>query len=190
MNHRAVGYATAVVLFAGMCVLENAAVQSSPEGKKGQTDSIYAIAGEFRVVFANLLWVKADQYHHEFIARNSDWTRNKELLGMIDLIVALDPTFVEAYATGTYILAEGLNDYRRALNFARQGICNNPRSSELYRIVSIIYAKDLHQPEAALVYARKARQFAEDEWYRTRAVRLVRSIERMIREKRGVEARS
>ena len=65
-----------VVLFGGMCIIENSAVRARPAQPQDQTSAVYKLAGEFRTVFANLLWIKADKYHHEFIQHDPNWCNN------------------------------------------------------------------------------------------------------------------
>ena len=173
------------VMFGGMCVVETAAVKSRPSPPGEKVSSIYALAGEFRTVFANLLWIKADQYHHEFIQRGNNWSSNKELIGLLNLIIVLDPHFVEAYADEVYIYADGYGDNDKVLGVLRQGISNNPRSRELHSLAAIMYARRLADPQAALPYARKAVELAEDDWYRTRTKRMLRTIEEMAQESDG-----
>lgn len=168
-----------VVLFGGMCIAENMAVESRPKTPSDHVSSIYALAGQFRTVFANLLWIKADEYHHEYIQHGLDWSTNKELLGLLDLIIMLDPQFTDAYANKAYICADGYRDTNRALRVLRQGISNNPRDRELYELTAVMYARRMHDPARALPYARKAVKYAEDDWYRIRAKRLLDTITEM-----------
>ena len=188
MRGRVVIVALMAVLFSCMCVIENAAVKARPKTPGEQVSSIYALAGEFRTVFANILWIKPDQYHHEFIRRERDWSRNTELIGLLNLIIVLDPRFVEAYADEAYIYADGYQDNLKALNVLRQGISNNPRSRELHELTAVLYARRLEDHQRAIPYARKAVEYAEDGWYRTRAKRLLRTIERRARESKNAES--
>lgn len=173
-----------ILLFCGMCIIESSAVKSRPAEPKDRVSSVYMLAGEFRAVFANLLWIKAEQYHHEFIENNADWTRNKELMGLIELIVHLDPTFVEAYATGAYIYADGYKNNRKALNFLRQGISNNPKAAELYKLTAIMYVRRFNDPKRAIPYAKSAIKYAEDDWYRSQYIGLLKTIEKMAAEQK------
>lgn len=76
-----------IMLFSGMCVMEKSAVGSRPiEHGTNAGSSVYVLAGEFRTVFANLLWIKVDQYHHEYLERHPDWTQDKDLLSLLNLI--------------------------------------------------------------------------------------------------------
>ncbi len=174
---------TLIVLFCGMGIIEDSAVRLRPEepGSKS-TSSVYALAGEFRVVFANLLWMKAEQYHHEYIERNGNWACNKELMGLIDLITALDPHFIEAYSAGVYIQADGYKNTRRALAYLSEGIRNNPRSWELHHLAAVLYAGRMHDPKHALPYARLAVKYCTDNFYRRSVKRLLHTIERMLAE--------
>lgn len=176
-----------LVLFSGMCIIENDAVRSRPAEPQlsGRASSIYMLAGEFRTVFANLLWIKAEQYHHEFLLRNGDWTKNRELMGLIDLITALDPHFVEAYETGTYILNYGCGNHKKALKYVLQAIANNPHAWDLHRIAAIIYARQFHNPERAIEHMRMAVKYCDNDFDRGLARKLLRTIIAMQKEQRS-----
>ncbi len=189
LKHQVGTVAAALVLFSGMCVVENSAVSSLPREtpSSDRTSAVYALAGEFRTVFANLLWIKAEQYHHEHIHQGAVWSRNKELMGLIDLITALDPHFVEAYATGTYIYADGYHDCPRAISYLQRAIVNNPRSWELHHLAAVFYAGRLHDPRAALPYARLAARYCKDNFYHRQTLKLLTTIERLADEQEAEE---
>lgn len=172
-----------LLLFTGMSAVENRAVRSRPIDPADNASAVYKLAGEFRTVIANLLWIKADAYHHEFIERNPHWCENKDLLGMMRMITALDPRFVEAYSTGSYILMYGYRSAPKSLAYLREGIAVNPKSRELNQLAAIFYAQKLKDPERALPYAQRAARYAEDDWNRELTARLLSSVRRMIREK-------
>lgn len=174
-----------IALFCGMCVVENIAVGLRPEEPANRVSSVYMLAGEFRAVFANLLWIKADQYHHEFIEHNADWTRDKELMGLMELIIHLDPSFVEAYATGAYIYADGYNNKQKAIDYLLQGISNNPKAAELYKLAAIMYVRRFNDPQRAIPYAKSAVKYAEDDWDRAQYRNLVKTIEKMASEQKN-----
>ena len=186
MKRRLVLYAAMAMMFCGMSLVENGAIRARPaEPNSGGASSIYMLAGEFRTVFANLLWIKAEQYHHEYLRRDPNWARNKELLGLLDIITALDPHFVEAYEVGVYILADGYRDPNRALAYLRRAINANPKAWELHHLAAIILVRRFNDPAQALPHALSAYRYCDDEFYQRRALRLVRTIKRMI----GEEAR-
>lgn len=182
MNGKLPTIVAAVLLFAGMCIVENCAVRSRPVEPADNVSAVYKLAGEFRTVFANLLWIKADNYHHEYIQRDPNWCNDKELLGLFKMITALDPRFVEAYASGTYVLMYGYHSNTKAIGYLMQGIESNPRSRELNELAAVLYAQKLNNPRRALPYARRAVWFAEDDFYRGVSARTLRSVQRMARE--------
>jgi len=184
MNNFRTAACVALVLFVGMSLVENSAMRLRPAEPADRASAIFRLAGEFRVVFANLLWVKADSYHHEFIATNPHWCQNRELLGLMRVITALDPRFVEAYSTGAYVLMYGYRDIPRSLSYLHQGLKSNPKSRELNQLAAIIYAHKLEQPDRALPYARNAVKYSEDDWTRNQTRRLLRTIGRLAQEKR------
>jgi len=178
MRHRLVVISAMALLFSGMCIIENGAVRARPVEPAGHdASSIYMLAGEFRTVFANLLWVKVEQYHHEYLEKHASWSSNTELLGLLDLITALDPHFVEAYAAGYYIHADGRKDKDGALNYLRQAVVHNPRSWELHRLTAIVYACRMKDPERALPHARLALKYCDDQFYAGVVRRLVNTLE-------------
>ena len=182
MKSRICIVAAMVVLFGGMCIIENSAVRARPAQPQDQTSAVYKLAGEFRTVFANLLWIKADKYHHEFIQHDPNWCNIKDLIGLLKMIVALDPRFEEAYSTGTYNLMYGYNNNIRAMNYLMEGLEANPRSRELNQLAAVMYAQKLKNPKRALPYAQRAVWFAEDDFYKNVAKRNLNSIKRMIDE--------
>lgn len=183
MRHRLPTLAAALILFAGLCIIENSAVSSRPEAPADNASALYKLAGEFRTVLANVLWIKADRYHHEFIAHDPKWYNNKDLMGLLRLITTLDPRFTEAYSSGACILMYGYKDYAKALGYLKEGLKTNPRSRELNELTAVIYAQKLNSPERALPYAHRAAKYAEDDFHRTVATRMLHTIQRMIREK-------
>ena len=187
MSNLRVALCVAILLFAGMSFAENLVTRSKPAEPIDRASAVYKLAGEFRAVFANLLWIKADAYHHEFTEHNPNWCENKELLGLMKMITALDPKFEEAYSTGTHVLLYGYHDTPKSVTYLCQGLAANPKSHELNRIAAIIYAHNLKQPERALPYARKAVRYAKDDWTRQRSARLLATITRLAKEKQSAK---
>lgn len=176
-------------LFAVTSIAEQHAVRQRPAHfVAGEVSSVYALAGEFRTVAANLLWIKADRYHHEFITADPDWTKDDDLLGLILLITKLDPRFTEAYASGAVMYAYGFKNPRRAVRFLDEGIRSNPGSSDLHETAAIIYARKLNDPETALDHARSAYTLCKDSFKRRSLRRLVRTLEEMTAESRSASS--
>lgn len=172
--------ALVAALFAGMSVVENGAVSSRPsQARSERLSSVAALAGEFRTVAANLLWIKADRYHHEFAERNPDWTQDTDLLGLLHMITDLDPRFEEAYSSGAIIYAYGSERPKRAIAYLSEGISHNPRSWDLHRVAAIIYARRLRDPARALVHARAAVTYCDSDSDKPIMRRLLRTIRRM-----------
>lgn len=149
----------------------------------GRTISGAAVAhaaGEFRIVAANLLWMKVvDHYHHQYIASGGDWSRNQTLLPYCRMITWLDPHFVEAYDVGEGILAQ-LGRYKEAKDFLNEGIQNNPRSWELENDMALLYGWYQKDPKDALPYAERAREVADDPFYQHRMEMFCNTLSRMI----------
>jgi hypothetical protein len=183
VKQRLVLYAAMAAVFCGMGVVENGAVKARPVAPESErVSSVYMLAGEFRTVFANLLWIKAEQYHHEYLLRDPNWASNKELMGLLDLITALDPHFVEAYEVGVYILADGYHDPNRALAYLRRAIASNPKDWELHNVAAVMFVRRFHDPEHALPHALLAYKYCGDEFYQRRGLRLIRTIKEMTKE--------
>jgi len=181
MLAKATAYAMLALLLSTVCFLDFTVEKSRPPAP--ETESVVcALAGEFRTVAANLLWMKAEVYHHEFIRHGGDWNENKDILPLIKLITDLDPHFVEAYLTGAWMLATGLDRKRDALAYLQEGILNNPKSYELYEEVGTLYARQLEEPRKGLPFLEKAFSLARDDFDRKRLGRLVRTVRRICRE--------
>lgn len=184
MKRKLIVASLALVMFSGLCILENAIIIAKPkEANAKGASSVYMLAGEFRTVFANLLWIKADNYHDEYVQRNSDWTKNEDLLGMINLIVALDPHFVEAYSVGASLYASGSGGNKRAFKWLQEGVKNNPRSWELHRDIAIICARHFDSPRPAFIHAQLAESYCEDSFYKESLRKLMHTIQKEIDER-------
>jgi hypothetical protein len=170
-------------VFIAICALEpvvDASYANSGCSRKMTGDSAtYALAGEFRSVIANLLWIKVERYHHEYIQTNADWRANKEILPLIKVITDLDPHFTDAYVCGAWMLCMGLNRTDEGVVYLKEGIQNNPDNMTVNEIMGTIYARKLDQPVKALPYLHRALQFSADDWDRKRLRRLIRTVRRM-----------
>jgi hypothetical protein len=137
------------------------------------------VAGQFRTVGANLLWVKIESYHHEQEKRGKSWTQNGDLLPLLRATTYLDPHFVEAYSVHSYMLAANKH-YDEALTLLHEGIRNNPKSSELYEGAGLIYARYLKQTEKGMWYYGQAYLRAEDDFDKNRLGRTFNILRRDI----------
>lgn len=164
----------AAVLFVALCILESS-IHPLPGAKtlSSKSSSLYALAGEFRTVAANLLWIKADAYHHEYLEKNTDWTANKDLIDLLRFIVDLDPHFEEAYASGFYIYMNGYKDQKRAKAFLGEGLQNNPRSWDLHRLAALMYALEYKDYTKALEHAYKSFACSHDSFEKRITARLI-----------------
>ena len=160
--------------------MADAEAKSGPTSKPVGRSVFAALAGEFRATIANLLWIKVNQYHHEFSEKHADWTKNTDVMPIIRMITVLDPRFVEAYLYGAWILGPGCGRYPEAEGFLREGIRNNLDDSELHIELAIIYARHMNRPRLALVEAHQALKLAKGPFYRHRAALLCAATERML----------
>lgn len=156
---------------------------------KGKVDNaaskdsaIVALAGEFRTVFANLLWIKAEHYHHEFESHNADWTKDADLLGMDRLVTKLDPHFEEAYAAAAVMLIAN-HKTKEARNLLEEGVTNNPNSMMLHDQFGTVLARHMKDYKASLFHLKRAYCLANNDWDRTRLKRLMKTVEEMSKTK-------
>jgi hypothetical protein len=168
-----------ILLFFGMtAVTENSLVQSRPVKPVQQESSIYALAGEFRVVFANLLWLRVEKYHHEYMHSHPDWKTNKDALGLLELITKLDPHFIQAYDIGSWMYAGGFNNYAKANRMIEDGIRTNPKSWELQRTAAVIFARQ-QRYDVALRYAKQSVLNCKEDAFEHRAsINLMKAIQK------------
>lgn len=137
--------------------------------------------GEFRVVAANLLWVKTDEYNHEYETRHASSLENRELIGMCQLITRLNPRFEQAYLVGAMIYRKGDKDPRKAENYLRLGLKYLPSSWEIPRDLAIVEGIDYKNMRAALPYARLAYRNATDPFYKGSLLKMIKAIEQQIK---------
>jgi tetratricopeptide (TPR) repeat protein len=169
-----------ITLFAGMATLDTS-ISKSQKSTTNKDSAIIALAGEFRTVFANLLWIKAEHYHHEYLAHNGDWVKNEDLLGLDKLITRLDPHFVEAYAAGTRMLIEQ-KKLEEAKAFMEEGLKNNPNSLLLHDEMGTFLARHLQEYEQGLFHLKRAYILSKDKWDKERLGRLIKTVERLAKE--------
>jgi len=175
------------ILFVMACVVESSMKPLPGVGQiASKGSSIYAMAGEFRTVAANLLWIKADAYHHEYIEKHGDWTANKELIGMFRMIVDLDPHFEEAYASGMYIYLRGYHSPKSALKFLKEGLGYNPNSWDLNRLAALLYAIEYKDYPTAISYAKKSFVYCNDPFDKKVIARLILTLEKKTSENNQV----
>ena len=171
------------LIFIAICALEpvvDASYAKSGCSRKMSGDSAaYALAGEFRSVIANLLWIKVERYHHEFIQTNANWRANKEVLPLVKVITDLDPHFTDAYVLGSWMLCMGLDRTDEGIDYLKEGVQNNPDNMAVNEIMGTIYARKLDQPVKAMPYLRRALALSADDLDRKRMRRLMRSVQGM-----------
>ena len=165
-----------LMLVAGTAVMDTS-VSRNATGSKSNDSALIALAGQFRVVFANLLWIKLDNYHHEYIAHHRDWTKNSDAVGLSRMITKLDPHFEEAYASGGRMLL-GLGKVKDARDYLQEGVDNNPNSMLLHDEMGTVLAVYVKDYKPALFHFRKAYELVKnDEWERNRLGKLIKSVE-------------
>jgi len=170
----------AVALVLGLSVLDTSIVQQRPKPQARKSVAA-ALAGEFRTVFANLLWIKAEQYHHECVAHHRDWTKNTDGLGLIRIITRLDRHFEEAYATGARMML-GMGRRDEAKEYLEEGVQNNPNSMMLHDELGTLLAIHIKDYKGALFHLKRAYLLGRDDFDRRSLRRAIRTVERLIGE--------
>lgn len=135
------------------------------------------LAGQFRTVIANLLWMKADRYHHEYMEHNGQWAKDSDILPLMRLVTLFDPHFTQAYSAGAWMLGLYLGKPGPARSYLAEGIRNNPRSSDLHETMGLLAWRCDGNVEAALEHLRLARDYAERAFDHDRLSRSVRILE-------------
>jgi len=156
---------------------------------------LWQLAGEFRHVFANLLWIKVDRYHHELQEHQKSLEADSELMPMIRIITWLDPHFVEAYGVGGWLLTGYLHRPEEGRAFLEEGIAHNPGRWELYESMGWYYLKVRRDPERALQIFRKALEYPIEGFDRERLSKLCENLKKnrgwiqknMLKSGKGVE---
>ena len=150
---------------------------------QGRNAALAQAAGEFRIVAANLIYSKVvDHYHHQYMATGGDWSKNESILPLLQVIVALDRHFVDAYSImgGTILPRTGrAAEGERVL---KAGMQANPDNYKLNYDMAMLLSYTEHRPADALPYAKAARAFAKDDFSRNLMTRLCRTLHRDIRE--------
>lgn len=171
------GLAILLTLFCGLVYLDGAIEKGRPA--TNAKDSIEtALAGEFRTVFANLLWIKVENYHHEFIEHNKDWAKNKDALGLIRIVTKLDPHFDLAYATGSRMLVD-TNRLKEARAYLQEGVDNNPNSMLLHDEFGTVLARHLKDYKGSIYHLKRAYSIADDDWDKRRLMKLIHTVEKL-----------
>jgi hypothetical protein len=151
----------------------------SSDGNTPSLDAVSHAACEFRIVAANILWIKVvDHYHHQFMAKGGAWNRNTALMPYLRMIVWLDPHFVPAYEVGGSILA-ATHRYRECDEYLDSGTRNNVDSWQLYYDRAMLRAWYLQEPRQALPFAQHALECSTDPFYSRRIVRFVQTLKTM-----------
>lgn len=181
-----------LVLFTGAAasdriLTQKMSLQQQTGAMEGPTAVYAAILGQFRTVAANLLWIKADDYHHEFIKANPHWSQNEEILPLMRMITWLDPNFVQAYTAGAWMLGIYMEKPEQGMEFLEEGIRNNPNSSEMYETKALMVWRTQGDIRAALKELKKAEALATNRFDRDRLAESVRTVEAQIAS--GQEAR-
>ena len=114
------------------------------------------LLGQARVAAAGMLWLKVDQYHHDFEERGLDPATNKDLLGMTRLITRLDPQYEQAYLVGAWVYRVGYGQLDAAEGYLREGLHALPGSWRLMYEMALLQATHRHRYDAAWRWTQRA----------------------------------
>ena len=131
----------------------------------GKNAALAQAGGEFRIAAANLIWDKViDHYHHQYMAQGGDWSKNESLLPMLQLIITLDPHFVQAYQLMGGAILPRTGHLAEGKAVLADGIKHNPNDWELDREMAMLLSYTEHHPAAALPYAEAGLKNADDDF--------------------------
>ena len=145
----------------------------------GKNAALAQAGGEFRIAAANLIWDKViDHYHHQFMAQGGDWSKNESLLPMLQLIITLDPHFVQAYQLMGGAILPKTGHVAEGEKVLADGIKHNPNDWELDREMAMLLSFTEHKPAAALPYAEAGLKNADDDFSVHLMTKLCQSLRR------------
>ena len=145
----------------------------------GRNAALAQAGGEFRIAAANLIWDKVvDHYHHQFMAQGGDWSKNESLLPMLQLIITLDPHFIQAYQLMGGAILPRTGHVAEGERVLAQGIKSNPNDWEMDREMAMLLSFTEHRPAAALPYAEAGLKNADDDFSVHLMTRLCRTLRR------------
>jgi len=145
----------------------------------GKNAALAQAGGEFRIAAANLIWDKViDHYHHQFMAQGGDWSKNESLLPMLQLIITLDPHFVQAYQLMGGAILPRTGHLAEGEHVIAEGIQHNPNDWELDREMAMLLSFTEHHPAAALPYAEAGLKNADDDFSIHLMTRLCHTLRR------------
>lgn len=145
----------------------------------GRNAALAQAGGEFRIAAANLIWDKVvDHYHHQFMAQGGDWSKNESLLPMLQLIITLDPHFIQAYQLMGGAILPRTGHVAEGERVLAQGIKSNPNDWEMDREMAMLLSFTEHRPAAALPYAEAGLKNADDDFSIHLMTRLCHTLRR------------
>lgn len=167
-----VAAAAVVVALVAVCAgqtLADAIAPAAPNGAltgEAMGRAGFAYLTGLRQFAAALLWNRLDPQMHEYYGGHG-LGKMVFMLPNIKIITMLDPQFIEGYYVAPEILIESANyenlppaqareRLRVALDLAKEGVTNNPRSGILLTSYAQLLWTDDHDLKTALVYAEQA----------------------------------
>lgn len=112
-----------------------------------------ALALSYDVVAADLFWVRTILYFGTHVETDG---RFPKLARLLDLVVALDPHFLDAYRTGALFLSFFAKDLPGAIRLLERGAQANPQRWELPHDLGRLYMIFAKDPAQAMAWFRRA----------------------------------
>jgi tetratricopeptide (TPR) repeat protein len=150
------GVALLAALLAGQAVADaNTPVGYAPDSGRTIGRAGFSYLTGLRTFAAYSIWNRLDPQFHEYY-RGNTLGEQKFLLPNMQLVLMLDPQFIQGYYDAPWILAD-MGRVDESLAVAKQGADNNPRSGLLRIAYAQIIAIKRGDWSAAAVEADKAR---------------------------------
>lgn len=130
MKNRYFQYVLAV-FFLFIAVVSGRIAGETAWENEAASEAVSTGAGEIGGIFADILWLQLDRYHHIWMYQGNEWMTATDYLPQLWLIIKLDPTFAEAYIDGGYHLAINLGHPEEGLRLLQEGVRQCPDNERL-----------------------------------------------------------
>ena len=120
------------------------------------------LLGTVRIVIADMLWLRADLYHHSYEWRGEYWGDNENLVMLYRLITYLNPQQDKAYAQGGYHLSMNLRKPKDGMEFLQEGLKYNPNSEDIHFELGYEYFFIYNQYDKAIYHLRRTATLTDD----------------------------
>jgi tetratricopeptide (TPR) repeat protein len=112
-----------------------------------------ALAFSYEAVLADLFWVRTILYFGRHVEGDRQFPK---LAALLDLVVGLDPHFLEAYRTGALFLSFFARDFPAAVRLLERGAQANPGRWEIPHDLASLYLLFAGDPAQAMTWFLRA----------------------------------